>query len=180
MKTTNNVFIATSVDGYIADKNGGVEWLHSIPTPENEDMGFAEFTGRMDALLMGRTTYETVLGFGIDWPYQLPVYVLSTTLKEVPTELKGKVFIVNGTLKEVLNQIHSKGHHHLYIDGGRTIQSFLKENLIDELIISRIPLLLGEGVSLFSNFSNKIKLNLVSSKSFTNSVLQEHYKVLKG
>lgn len=174
--TTNNVFIATSVDGYIADKNGSIDWLHSVTNPEQDDMGYGEFTSSMDAIIMGRTTYETVLGFGIEWPYKLPVYVLSTTLKSVPPELQDKVFVVNGAIHEVLKQVHANGHKHLYIDGGRTIQSFIKENLIDTFILTRIPVLLGSGTPLFANFEGPLNLNLIKSRTFLNQVVQLHYE----
>jgi dihydrofolate reductase len=179
MEATNNVYIATSADGFIADKNGGIDWLNTVPNPTNDDMGFTNFTSRMDALVMGRTTYETVLGFGIDWPYTLPVYVLSTTLKEVPKELADKVFIVNGSLQEVLDGIHANGHRHLYIDGGRTIQSFLAEGRIDSLIISQIPVLLGAGTPLFKGFEGPVNLELVSQKVLLNAITQTHYNVVK-
>ncbi|SHJ20520.1 dihydrofolate reductase family protein [Aquimarina spongiae] len=80
MKKTNKVFIATSLDGYIADKDGGIDWLHAIPNPDNIDMRYNEFTSQIDALVMGRTTFETVCGFDIDWPYSKKVFVLSNSL----------------------------------------------------------------------------------------------------
>lgn len=98
MNNKNNVFIATSIDGYIADKNGGIDWLHTIPNPNNDDMGFLEFTNAIDALVMGRTTFQTVCGFDIDWPYNKPVFVLSTTLNVIPESHKGKAYLVKGTL----------------------------------------------------------------------------------
>ncbi len=77
MEKKNRLFIATSIDGYIADKDGGLDWLNSIPNPDNIDMGYGEFTSQIDALVMGRITFETVCGFDIDWPYQKPVFVLT-------------------------------------------------------------------------------------------------------
>ena len=153
MNSTNKVYIATSIDGYIADKNGGIEWLDQIPNPDNDDMGFNDYMASIDALIMGRTTYETVLGFDIPWPYKKPVFVLSNSLKEVPEDLKDKVEIVNGNLKKVLNEkFMRKGFRHLYIDGGRTIQSFLEEDLIDEMTISVIPLCAGRRNSSFRKY----------------------------
>ena len=105
MDEKNSVFISTSLDGYISDKKGGIDWLHSIPNPDNNDMGYVEFINRIDALVMGRSTFETVLGFDIDWPYHKPVFILSETLKEIPEPLKDKVYHVKGTLTEVLNQM---------------------------------------------------------------------------
>lgn len=175
MKTSNKVFIATSLDGYIADKNGGIEWLHAIPNPENSDMGYGNFTAQIDALVMGRTTFETVCGFDIDWPYKKPVYVLSNKLKEVPEELKDKVFLVKGTLTEILAQIHKNEHYNLYIDGGKTIQSFLKEDLIDSITITTIPKLLGGGFPLFAELPKMLDFECSESKVYSNKVVQNTF-----
>ena len=145
----NKVFIATSLDGYIADKDGGIDWLHTIPNPENIDLGFNSFMEGIDALIMGRNTYETVLGFDMEWPYGKPVFVLSSKLTNVPGNLKGKVYLMSGKLDDILNHIHQMGYSNLYIDGGHTIQKFLESDLIDEMIISTIPIVLGGGIPLF-------------------------------
>ena len=111
MNKKNSVFIATSLDGFIADKNGEIDWLHSLPNPNNEDMGYNDFTRDIDALVMGRTTFETVCGFDIDWPYIKPVFVLSNTLNEIPESHKGKAFLAKGSLTAILDQIHQKLDH---------------------------------------------------------------------
>ena len=175
MERKNKVFIATSLDGYIADKNGGIDWLHSIPNPDNIDMGYGEFTSQIDALVMGRTTFETVCGFDMDWPYKKPVFVLSSSLKQIPKEYEGKAELVNGTLKEILDKIHNKRCYRLYIDGGRTIQGFLKEDLIDEMTITIIPYLLGGGIPLFTELSNQLNFECVDSKIFLDKVVQNHF-----
>ncbi|RFC55137.1 dihydrofolate reductase family protein [Brumimicrobium aurantiacum] len=172
----NSVFIATSIDGYIADKDGGIDWLNLIPNPDNNDMGYVEFTSQIDALVMGRTTFETVLGFDVDWPYEKPVFVLSTTLEKIPESHKGKAFLVKGTLAEILSQIHEKGYHQLYIDGGTTIRNFLKEDLIDEMILTTIPILLGGGASLFTELPQKLTFDLIETKTYMNQITQHHYK----
>lgn len=176
MTKKNIVFIATSIDGYIADKNGGLEWLETVPNPNQEDMGYVEFSNSIDALLMGRNTYEKVMSFGIDWPYRKPVFVLSNTLKEIPQELENKVFLINGEIKSVLETIHQKGFYKLYIDGGKTIQSLLKEGLIDEMILTTIPILLGGGARLFDTMPSSQSFQLVSSKTYLNQIVQTHYK----
>jgi len=176
MNKKNSVFIATSIDGYIADKNGGIDWLHSIPNPENDDMGYVEFFNDIDALVMGRTTFETVCGFDVDWPYAKPVFVLSNKLNEIPESHKGKAFLVKGTLMEILDQIYEKGHNKLYIDGGTTIQNFLKEDLIDEMVLTTIPVLLGGGSPLFSELPKELKFELIKVKTYLNQVTQKHYK----
>ncbi len=175
MSAQNKVFIATSLDGYIADKDGGLDWLHAIPNPDQIDMGYGAFTAEIDALVMGRTTFETVLGFGIDWPYQKPVFVLSTTLSSVPQELEGKVYLINGPLKDVLSQIHEKGYYRLYIDGGKVIQSFLQEDLIDEMVITLIPVLLGGGTPLFADLPQALNFECTHSTIFLNKVVQNHF-----
>lgn len=176
MNKKNSVFIATSIDGYIADKNGGIDWLHSIPNPKNDDMGYVEFTNDIDALVMGRTTFETVCGFDIDWPYDKPVFVLSNKLKEIPESHRGKAFLVKGTLTEILDQIYEKGLNKLYIDGGTTIRNFLKKDLIDEMVITKIPVLLGGGSSLFAELPNELKFELIGTKTYLNQITQNHYK----
>ena len=176
MSKKNSVFIATSLDGYIADKNGGIDWLHSIPNPDNDDMGYVEFANKIDALVTGRTTFETVCGFDIDWPYDKPVFVLSNKLNKIPESHKGKAFLVKGTLTEILAQIYEKGFNRLYIDGGTTIRNFLKADLIDEMKITTIPILLGGGSSLFSELPNELEFELIGTKTYLNQVTQNHYK----
>lgn len=172
----NSVFIATSLDGYISDKNGGIDWLNTIPNPNNDDMGYESFINRIDAIVMGRKTFETVLSFGIDWPYKKPVFVLSQKIKEVPANLKSKVFLLQGTLTEILQHLHDQGFDRLYIDGGTTIRSFLKKDLIDEMILTTIPVLLGGGSPLFSELPNALKFELIESKTYLGQVTQSHYK----
>lgn len=180
MTKQNNVFIATSLDGYIADKNGGLDWLNTIPNPDNLDMGYTNFTSNIDALVMGRTTFETVCGFGIEWPYTMPVFVLSNTLTDIPKNYKNnKIYIINGPLTSVLNQIHNKGYYNLYIDGGKTIQNFLKEDLIDQLIITTIPKLLGGGVSLFSELPSELNFDCVKTELFSNHIVQNTFVRIK-
>lgn len=172
---SNIVFIATSLDGYIADKNGGIDWLHTIPNPEGNDMGYAKHVDSIDALVMGRNTLDMVLSFGIDWPYSKPVFVLSNTMTSVPEGYEDKVFLVKGALVEVLADIHAKGFKNLYIDGGVTIQNFLKEDLIDELIITTIPVLLGGGSPLFGDLNAPLHFKFVKSGTFLDVIVQNHF-----
>lgn len=172
---SNSVFIATSLDGYIADKNGGIDWLHAIPNPDQNSMGYVEHFDRIDAMVMGRNTLDMVLSFGIDWPYSKPVFVLSNTMTSVPEGYEDKVFLVKGPLKEVLEQIHAKGFMNLYIDGGVTIQNFLKEDLIDEMIITTIPVLLGGGSPLFGNIESPLDFKCVKTETFLDAIVQNHF-----
>jgi dihydrofolate reductase len=152
----NKFFIAVSIDGYIATEDGGVDWLHEVPNPDNDDYGYIEFNENIDALVMGRNTFEKVLTFG-EWHHTKKVFVLSSTLSEVPAELEGKVELLSGPLENVLQQIRSQSYEDLYIDGGKLIQSFLSENLIDEFTINRIPIVLGGGIPLFGELNEPLR-----------------------
>lgn len=172
----NIVFIAKSLDGFIADKNGGIEWLETIPNPNNEDLGFVTLMNEVDAIVMGKTTFEVVLGFNIEWPYNKHVFVLSNSIKEVPKHLSERVTLLKGELSTILDSIHKKGYLNLYIDGGKTVQKFLEEDLIDELRITTIPILLGGGIPLFGNLSSPQEFNHVSSKVYLKQLVQDCYK----
>jgi dihydrofolate reductase len=172
----NIVFIATSLDGYIADKNNNVDWLHAIPNPDNLDMGFMKHMDSIDALVMGRNTLEVVLTLECDWPYSKPVFVLSNTLNSVPKGYEDKVSLVNGDLKELTEKLKSNGYTNLYIDGGVTIQSFLNEDLIDEMIITTIPVLLGSGIPLFGQLKDTIEFRCTHSEVFSNGFSQNRFK----
>lgn len=175
MGSKNYVFIARSLDGYIADKNDGLDWLQSIPNPDNIDMGYEEFIAQIDAIVMGRKTYEMVCSFDCDWPYTKPVFVLSKTLDSIPEVYKDKAELVKGSLKVILEKLYQKGFNRLYIDGGVTVQGFLKEDLIDELIITTIPILLGGGTPLFSELPGELEFKHVKSEIFLNEIVQNHY-----
>lgn len=176
MNKKNIVFIARSLDGFIAGKNGELDWLHSIPNPDNVEMGFIDLMNEIDAVVMGRTTYETVIGFGGDWPYKKHVFVLSNSINEIRVDLKEQVTLLSGNTKVILETINDKGYNILYIDGGRTIQSFLKEDLIDELRISTIPILLGGGFPLFGDLDKPLEFDHVESKVFLNQIVQDIYQ----
>ncbi|MCW8328935.1 dihydrofolate reductase family protein [Photobacterium sp. SDRW27] len=172
---SNIVYIATSLDGYIADKAGSIDWLHAIPNPEGSDLGFGAFIDRIDALIMGRNTLDMVLSFDIDWPYSKPVFVLSNTMTEVPEGYEDKVFLVKGSLEKVIKQINDQGYQDLYIDGGITIQNFLKQDLIDEMIITTIPVLLGGGAPLFGDLASPLQFKHIKSEKLIDAIVQNQY-----
>lgn len=176
MNRPHHVFIATSLDGYIADVNGGVTFLDTFPMPENTDMGYAVFTEKVDALLMGRKSFETVLGFDVAWPYTKPVFVWSQTMKEIPAELVGNAFLVQGNLNEVEDEIRAKGYEHLYLDGGQVIQSFLQADKIGSMTITTIPILLGEGTPLFGPLTNPLNFRCVQSTCFSTGIVQQVFE----
>jgi len=170
----NYVYIATSIDGYIATRDGDVEWLHELPNPNNNDYGYSEFMANIDALIMGRHTFEKVRTFG-KWHYEKKVFVLSSVLTEIPNELIGKVEFISGPLKDILASVNSQGFNNLYIDGGLVIQSFLAEDLIDELIITRIPILLGGGIPLFGELNKPLRFVHKNTEIYDNSLVKSHF-----
>ena len=176
MENKNYVFIAKSLDGYIADKDGNVDFLESVPNPENKDVGFVKFTAKIDAIVMGRATYEKVLSFNVPWPYAHPVFVVSTSLENISEEHKDKVELIKGTPKEITAKLNEKGFRKLYIDGGKTVQSFLQEDLIDELIISTIPIILGGGIPLFAELPKQLLWEWVKSEVFLDAITQDTYR----
>ena len=176
MHTHTTVFIARSLDGYIAGPDGELDWLEMVPNPRGIDTGFGPLMARTDAIVMGRSTYETVLGFGGDWPYPKPVFVLSDSLKTVPDNILDKVQLLNGEPEAILETLHDKGYHQLYIDGGGTIQRFLVADLIDEMIITTLPILLGGGFPLFGHLEKPLAWEHVSTDVFLGQLVQSHYK----
>ncbi len=168
------MYIALSLDGQIARADGGLDWLETVPNPDGSDFGFAEFLSRVDALLMGRATFEKVLSFG-EWPYSLPVFVASSTLQGVPEALSGKAEILSGTAEEMRAALQARGYENLYIDGGRLIQNFLKADLIDELILTRFPILLGEGIPLFSALPAPLPFEHVETELIANMLTKSRY-----
>lgn len=175
----NLVFIATSIYGYIAKPDGSIDWLFDVPNPDGSDFGYNDFIKNIDAILMGRITFDKVLTFG-KWPYDKPVFLLTNTITNVGENLKGIVEIVKGELKSVLEKLHNRGFKNLYIDGGKTISNFLNEDLIDEMIITRIPVLLGDGIPLFNKSDVELKFEHVRTEVFYNGLIQSHYKRIKN
>lgn len=172
---TNYVYIAMSLDGFIATSDGGLDWLDEIPNPEKSDFGYAEFMNGIDAIVMGRKTFEKVLTFGL-WPYEKPVYVLSKSKVDIPKELENKVKTITGRPKEIVDQLKELGHQNLYVDGGITIQGFLEEDLIDEMIITRVPVLLGNGIPLFGKLMQRLTYSHKKTEFLTEMLTKSYYK----
>lgn len=171
---TTYVYIAASLDNHIAGPGGVLDWLNEIPNPTKSDYGFAEFLRGIDAVVMGRNTFETVLGFDA-WPYSIPVFVLSRSLSALPGNTVGKAELIRGEPVEVVQVLGARGFHNLYVDGGLTIQGFLAADLIDELIITRVPILLGGGVPLFGSLPREMKFRLVSTELLNETLVKSHY-----
>ena len=175
----NIVFIATSLDGYIADKKGSIDWLYSVPNPDNIDTGFLPLMQRIDAIVMGRNTLDVVLGFDVEWPYSRPVFVLSNAMKSVPTGYEDKVFLLNGELKSIIKNLNEQGYKNLYIDGGVTISHFLREDLIDEITITQFPILLGGGARLFGELEKPLQFSVIKTDILLGQLVQTTYKRTK-
>ncbi len=175
------MFIATSQDGFIARENGEIDWLPGAgDQAEGEDYGFREFFSSVDALVMGRRTFELVLTFG-RWPYgEKPVIVLSHHRVEIPEILPGGVEVLSLPPHEVLERLERRGVQHVYVDGGKTIQEFLNEGLIDDLTITRVPVLLGSGLSLFGPLAGDIRLRHEWTRAYPNGLVQSRYTVETG
>jgi len=181
-----SVFIATSLDGYIATPDGGVDWLdhvgdQSADLGEDADMGFLALMESVDCLIMGRKCMEKIASFNLtdeQWPYgNTRVIALSNSLSDVPDSVKGKVELMSGDIPNILNQLESEGHKHAYVDGGALISSFLNLKLINELIITQAPVILGEGISLFQNIQQSINLVNAEAKAYPNGFVQVKHQV---
>ncbi len=178
MQIKTSVYIATSVDGYIARADGALDWLTSGNTDPSTDYGYDDFISTVDVLVMGRNTFETVLGFG-QWPYRQDVYVLTRHPGQIviPDDLSPNVKPVNTQPVDLLRGLYESGYRHAYVDGGQTIQSFLTVGVIDELTITRVPVLLGTGIPLFGSLSKDIRLDHVETLSYESGFVQSRYRI---
>ena len=180
-----SVYIATSVDGFIAKPDGNVDWLHTAGNLEadmgTEDMGFKAFMDSVDCMIMGRKCMEMISNMNLtpeQWFYgDMRIVVLSNTVTEVPDNLKGKVEMYSGDINRLVASLEKEGFKHAYIDGGKTIQSFINLQLINEIIITKVPILLGEGIPLFGKTLKDIKLEKAKASAFANDFVQVKYLV---
>jgi dihydrofolate reductase len=169
-----SVFIATSLDGFIARTNGAIDWL---PADGGEPHGYEEFIATVDAIVMGRGTFETVLTFDA-WPFgAMPVIVLSSRPSTLRAPADAVCDIMNGAPREIVARLEARGLKHLYIDGGVTIQRFLADGLIQRLIITRIPVLLGSGIPLFGPLPQDVRLRHVATRAYPSGLVQSEYLV---
>ena len=172
MACAASVFIATSLDGFIARRDGALDWL---PAGGGEPHGYEEFIATVDAIVIGRKTFETVLTFDA-WPYGTkPVVVLSSTPGALAAPAGAVCEFMSGSPAEIVEQLSGRGLTHLYVDGGITIQRFLDAGLIQRLTITRIPVLLGDGIPLFGRLRHDIRLEHVGTRAFPSGMVQSEY-----
>jgi dihydrofolate reductase len=181
-----SVYIATSVDGYIATIDDRVDWLNTAGNPiadmgDNADMGFNDFIGSVDCMITGRKCMEVISDMNIaaeDWPYSnIRIVVLSRTVNVAPENLQGKVEMYSGEIPRLIEALETEGFKHAYIDGGTTITSFLNLKLINEMIITKAPILLGDGIPLFGKIDHYLNLENAVSQAFPNDFVQTKYNV---
>jgi dihydrofolate reductase len=173
-----SVFIATSLDGYIARPDGGLDWLDLAGGPGGEDYGYGEFIASVDAVVLGRRTFDFVAGLG-EWPYgSRRVIVLSRSLRpdDLRPDLRGRLEVSRQAPAEVLGVLERERLAHAYVDGGTTIQAFLRAGLIDRMTISRLPVLLGAGIPLFGALDGDRLFRHVATRAYPSGLVQSTYE----
>lgn len=169
-----SVFVGSSVDGFIARRNGEFDFLPDEP----EAHGYEEFFASVDTLVIGRKTYETVLAFP-EWPYgKKRVVVLSSRALDLSAVRGGVVEQMSGEPAEIVAKLEATGARHLYVDGGITIQGFLRAGLIQRLAITRVPVLIGEGVPLFGSLPKDLQLRHVATLTYPSGLVKSEYEVI--
>ncbi|KAA0234750.1 MAG: dihydrofolate reductase [Actinobacteria bacterium] len=172
-----SVYVGTSVDGFIARPAGEVDFLDSAE-PLDEDYGFADFLASVDALVMGRNTFDWVIESGVEWPYgDKLVLVMTSRAFVAPPGLADLVEPTGLGPAEVLIDLAARGVERVYVDGGQTIQSFLRAGLVDELTITKVPVLIGTGIALFGELTGDVRLEHLETTSFDNGLVQSRYRV---
>ena len=169
-----SVYIATSLDGFIARQDGRLDWLNDIPNPEQSDFGYAEFMRDVDAVVMGRRTFETVLGFA-EWPFDKPVVVLCADPRVVPERLRHAAEPMSGPPAAIIAALAARGLRRLYVDGGETVRRFLREDLVDRLILTRVPVLLGRGVPLFDGSVPELRFRQEETSVYEGALVKTVY-----
>jgi len=171
-----SVFIGTSVDGFIARAGGELDFL---PEDGGEPHGYPEFMATVDALVIGRNTYEIVLAFP-EWPYgEKRVVVLSGKPLDFSGVRGGKVEQMGGAPPDIVAKLKASGVQHVYLDGGVTIQRFLRDGLVDRMIITRVPVLIGQGIPLFGALPRDVRLRQVATHAYKSGLVQTEYEVVR-
>lgn len=178
MALTCAAFLGMSIDGFIAGPDGDLSWLDATPNPSELDFGFGAFIDSIDAIVMGRRTFETVLSFDGDWPYTKPLIVMSSSIDVVPpAALHTEISSLSPA--ELVADLKARGMSKVYVDGGSVVTSFLEAGLLDEITISTIPVALGGGTPLFGALSTAQWFNHVSCEVYDNGLTQSVYRASK-
>ena len=168
-----SVFVGTSVDGFIARRDGSLDWL---PPDGGEEHGYTAFIATVDAIVMGRGTFDTVLKFD-RWPFQKPVIVLTTHERDAIVPPDARVEFMSGAPRDLVRRLAARGMTHVYVDGGVTIQRFLSAGLIDRMTITRVPVIIGEGIPLFGPMRRDVRLGHVATRSYPSGLVTTEYSV---
>lgn len=172
---TASIFVGTSLDGFIARRNGDLDFL---PPGGGEPHGYNEFIATVDAIVIGRNTFEKVLTLG-PWHYgNKRVVVLSSRPIDLTAVVGGMVEQMSGPPAEIVAKLAATGAHHLYVDGGVTIQQFLRAGLVQRLIITRVPVLIGDGIPLFGSLPRDIRLRHVATKHYPSGLVSSEYEII--
>jgi dihydrofolate reductase len=170
-----SVFIGTSVDGFIARRNGSYDFL---PEGGGEPHGYSEFMASVDALVIGRKTFEAVLALPA-WPYgDKNVVVLSSKTVDFSGVRGNTIQQMAGSPAAIVATLAAKGAQHVYVDGGITIQRFLRDGLVQRLIITRVPVLIGEGIPLFGSLPQDVQLRHVATQQYKSGLVKSEYQVV--
>jgi len=176
--TTGHVMMAMTLDGYVARKDHTLDWLTKQGVP-GEDYGFEEFQESVDVIVMGSGSFRTVLGFG-EWHYKKPTVILSRSMSSdnIPVELRDKVQLSGLRPNELMEELRQQGYNRAYIDGGAVVQSFMREGLIQDMRITLVPILIGEGIRIFGELNADVDLELQNVETFKSGLVTTHYKTL--
>lgn len=175
MAITCAAFLGVSMDGFIAGPNGDLTWLDKTPNPTESDLGYFGFIAGVDAIVMGRGSFETVLGFDGPWPYEVPMVVMTSSLTEVP-EKALNAELSAATPSVLVAELEARGMTKLYIDGGAVITSFLEAGLLDEITTTTIPVALGSGTPIFGVLTNDAWFEHIRTEVLIDQLVQTTYR----
>lgn len=168
-------FLGISIDGYIAGPDGDLSWLDAVPNPDESDLGYFDFIASIDAIVMGRGSFETVVGFDGPWPYEIPVIVMSSSLESIPDKAVNTE-LTTASPHELVDQLAARDMTKLYIDGGAVVTSFIRSGLLDELTTTTLPVVLGAGIPLFGHLDESTWFEHVSTEVFLGQLVQTAYR----
>lgn len=174
-----SVFVGASLDGFIAREDGDIKWLEQA-SDAGVDYGFNEFFARIDALVMGRNTFDIMRRFPTWYYGDKPVIVLTHRPLVGTKKLPKTVEAMTGEPAEIVVRLAKRGLKRLYVDGGKTIQEFLRADLVDELVVSRLPILIGSGIPLFGPLSRDIHLKHLATRTFPGGMIQSSYEIVRA